>query len=233
MVDDKIYFLAAQKAVGTQDETMLGNKIISRRDIHVLQNLKSTGKTSRFPFLEVFANSDPETFASKIGEELLNLLNKKRYCDVTLHFADQKIDAHKIVLAARSIPFRRILLRIKDKTDPQEIRKITQEVIGEYKQRSADKLKASQEIINKHNENPDQPQETEENQVEKLLKEDEDEDNKNKEMTEEEKQLEEEQKGKDEHKIFLNQHSDIYLEEFDYNTFKQMVRPNQIKTFPN
>jgi hypothetical protein len=205
LVDDKIYFLPTQKAVGTQDESMLGNTIVKRRDVHILQNLKST-----------------ETFASKIGEELLNLLNNKRYCDVTLHFADnQKMDVHKIVLAARSIPFRRILLRIKDITDPQEIRRITQEVIGEYKQKSAEKLKASQEIIKKHSDDPEKPQ-GENSESEQLLQEVEEE-NKNKEMTEEEKQLEEEQKDKDEHKIFLNQHSDIYLEEFDYNTFKQML----------
>lgn len=222
-MDDKIYFLPTQKAVGTQDESMLGNTIVKRRDVHILQNLKSTGK-STIAILGKFCNAwTVETFASKIGEELLNLLNNKRYCDVTLHFADnQKMDVHKIVLAARSIPFRRILLRIKDITDPQEIRRITQEVIGEYKQKSAEKLKASQEIIKKHSDDPEKPQ-GENSESEQLLQEDEEE-NKNKEMTEEEKQLEEEQKDKDEHKIFLNQHSDIYLEEFDYNTFKQMVR---------
>jgi len=158
---------------------------------------------------------------------LLNLLNNKRYCDVTFHFADnQKIDAHKIVLAARSVPFRRILLRIKNITEQQEIRRITQEIIGEYKHKSTDKLKASQEIIQKHKNNLEQNQNennNEENEVNKLLNADDD-DNTNKEITEEEKQIEEEQKGDDEHKIFLNQHSDIYLEEFDFNTFKQMVR---------
>ncbi|OXU26477.1 hypothetical protein TSAR_009240 [Trichomalopsis sarcophagae] len=80
--------------------------LIINCEIHAISSIIETSGMDT----DHYASIKNQTFEKKLSDELVSLLDDEKYSDVTITIEDNEIEAHKLILAARSPVFASLLM---------------------------------------------------------------------------------------------------------------------------